>query len=103
VRSGFGKFEIASSHISRSLDPGSMIKHTKWDGINVFQECPGPIALEPCHGNRAAVLSCLVSLPTGGKAFAPPGQSGGFSKNIFLPFFFCPLSRSAHLSYLNDL
>lgn len=26
---------------------------------------PSPIALEPCYGNRAAVLSLLVKMPTG--------------------------------------
>ncbi len=37
---------------------------------------PSPIALEPCDGNRAAVLSLIVRLPTGGKAYAPPGYTG---------------------------
>ncbi|CAG7724473.1 unnamed protein product [Allacma fusca] len=40
------------------------------------KDCPSPIALEPCQGNRAAVLSLLVSLPTGSHSFAPPGQPG---------------------------
>ena len=30
-----------------------------------LQDSPSPIALEPCEGNRAAVLSLLVRLPTG--------------------------------------
>lgn len=29
------------------------------------QDAPSPIALEPCNGNRAAVLSLLVRLPSG--------------------------------------
>lgn len=29
------------------------------------KDAPSPIALEPCSGNRAAVLSLLVRLPTG--------------------------------------
>ncbi|XP_053619470.1 attractin-like protein 1 isoform X2 [Plodia interpunctella] len=33
---------------------------------------PAPIALEPCVGARAAVLSLLVRLPTGGTGRAPP-------------------------------
>ena len=37
---------------------------------------PSPIALEPCDGNRAAVLSLIVRLPTGGKPYAPPGYTG---------------------------
>ncbi len=37
---------------------------------------PSPIALEPCDGNRAAVLSLIVRLPTAGKRYAPPGYTG---------------------------
>ena len=37
---------------------------------------PSPIALEPCEGNRAAVLSLIVRLPTGGRPHAPPGYTG---------------------------
>ncbi|XP_063629791.1 attractin [Cydia splendana] len=33
---------------------------------------PAPVALEPCLGSRAAVLSLLVRLPTGGTGRAPP-------------------------------
>ncbi|XP_017848030.1 attractin-like protein 1 isoform X2 [Drosophila busckii] len=43
------------------------------------KECPSPIALEPCNGNRAAVLSLLVRLPTGGLSQAPAGQSAGLA------------------------
>ncbi|XP_023308777.2 attractin [Lucilia cuprina] len=43
------------------------------------KECPSPIALEPCSGNRAAVLSLLVRLPTGGLQHAPAGQSAGLA------------------------
>ncbi|KAH8291888.1 hypothetical protein KR054_001951 [Drosophila jambulina] len=43
------------------------------------KECPSPIALEPCSGNRAAVLSLLVRLPTGGLSQAPSGQSAGLA------------------------
>ncbi|XP_014290004.2 attractin-like protein 1 isoform X1 [Halyomorpha halys] len=43
------------------------------------QECPSPIALEPCSGNRAAVLSLLVRLPTGGAPYTPQGQSAGLA------------------------
>lgn len=31
------------------------------------KDSPSPIALEPCNGNKAAVLSLLVRLPTGKK------------------------------------
>jgi hypothetical protein len=37
---------------------------------------PSPIALEPCVGNRAAVLSLIVRLPTGGKLYTPNGYTG---------------------------
>ncbi|KAJ1213302.1 hypothetical protein NDU88_000940 [Pleurodeles waltl] len=37
---------------------------------------PKPIALEPCFGNRAAVLSIFVRLPRGVGGIPPPGQSG---------------------------
>uniref|UniRef100_A0A8D2LY41 Attractin n=1 Tax=Varanus komodoensis TaxID=61221 RepID=A0A8D2LY41_VARKO len=37
---------------------------------------PKPIALEPCFGNRAAVLSVFVRLPRGLGGIPPPGQSG---------------------------
>ncbi|XP_029172341.1 attractin-like protein 1 isoform X2 [Nylanderia fulva] len=40
---------------------------------------PSPIALEPCCGNRAAVLSLLVRLPTGGEPYTPTGQSAGLA------------------------
>ena len=37
---------------------------------------PSPIALEPCVSNRAAVLSLIVRMPTGGKSYAPNGYTG---------------------------
>ncbi|PKU48495.1 hypothetical protein llap_1236 [Limosa lapponica baueri] len=37
---------------------------------------PKPIALEPCFGNKAAVLSVFVRLPRGLGGIPPPGQSG---------------------------
>lgn len=41
-----------------------------------FQSVPKPIALEPCFGNKAAVLSIFVRLPRGTGGIPPPGQSG---------------------------
>lgn len=35
------------------------------DRLKSKKDAPSPIALEPCNGNRAAVLSLLVRLPTG--------------------------------------
>ncbi|XP_065349257.1 attractin-like protein 1 isoform X2 [Cloeon dipterum] len=40
------------------------------------KDAPSPIALEPCCGNRAAVLSLLVRLPSGSQQYTPPGQTG---------------------------
>lgn len=42
-------------------------------------EPPSPISLEPCFGNRAAVLSLLVRLPTGGNGYTVPGQAAGLA------------------------
>lgn len=43
------------------------------------RDAPSPIALEPCYGNRAAVLSLLVRLPTGGEPYTTKGQSAGLA------------------------
>lgn len=43
------------------------------------RDAPSPIALEPCYGNRAAVLSLLVRLPTGGEPYTVKGQSAGLA------------------------
>lgn len=37
---------------------------------------PTPIALEPCSTGKAAVLSLIVRLPTGGTGNVPSGQTG---------------------------
>ncbi|VEN53423.1 unnamed protein product [Callosobruchus maculatus] len=43
------------------------------------RDSPSPIALEPCFGNRAAVLSLLIRLPTGGEPYTARGQSAGLA------------------------
>lgn len=45
-------------------------------GIFLFQGAPKPIAIEPCSGNRAAVLTVFLCLPRGSSGVPPPGQSG---------------------------
>ncbi|MGH0168986.1 UNVERIFIED_CONTAM: hypothetical protein FKN15_071494 [Acipenser sinensis] len=35
-----------------------------------------PIAVEPCSGNKAAVLTVFMCLPRGSSEAPPPGQSG---------------------------
>uniref|UniRef100_H2LJV7 Attractin like 1 n=1 Tax=Oryzias latipes TaxID=8090 RepID=H2LJV7_ORYLA len=37
---------------------------------------PKPVAIEPCSGGKAAVLTVLMHLPSGLSALPPPGQSG---------------------------
>lgn len=44
-----------------------------------MRDAPSPIALEPCYGNRAAVLSLLIRLPTGGEPYTTRGQSAGLA------------------------
>ncbi|XP_067009750.1 attractin-like protein 1 isoform X3 [Anabrus simplex] len=58
--------------IDPSVDSATTLRKKKKDS-------PSPIALEPCCGNRAAVLSLLVRLPTGGEVYTPPGQSAGLA------------------------
>jgi len=41
-----------------------------------LQDVPNPVALEPCAGNRAAVLTLLIRQPTGNDRFTPHGYSG---------------------------
>lgn len=43
------------------------------------RDAPSPIALEPCFGNKAAVLSLLVRLPTGCEPYTAKGQSAGLA------------------------
>uniref|UniRef100_A0A8C6M6V0 Attractin-like 1b n=1 Tax=Nothobranchius furzeri TaxID=105023 RepID=A0A8C6M6V0_NOTFU len=37
---------------------------------------PKPVAMEPCSGGKAAVLTVLMRLPSGPSGLPPPGQSG---------------------------
>lgn len=53
--------------------------------VFVLQDVPNPVALEPCAGNRAAVLTLLVRQPTGNDRFTPHGYSG--KKHFFLTNF----------------
>lgn len=41
-----------------------------------LEGAPKPIAIEPCSGNRAAVLTVFLCLPRGPSGVPPPGQSG---------------------------
>ncbi|RXM27765.1 Attractin-like protein 1 [Acipenser ruthenus] len=44
-----------------------------------LEGAPKPIAVEPCSGNKAAVLTVFVCLPRGSSEAPPPGQSGKIS------------------------
>jgi hypothetical protein len=61
------------TEIERIPDPESSHQHTRKRKKKLR---PSPIALEPCAGNRAAVLTLLVRMPTGGSSYAPPGIPG---------------------------
>ncbi|XP_027707853.1 attractin-like protein 1 isoform X4 [Vombatus ursinus] len=41
-----------------------------------LEGAPKPIAIEPCAGNKAAVLTVFLCLPRGPSGIPPPGQSG---------------------------
>uniref|UniRef100_A0A1B6D320 CUB domain-containing protein n=1 Tax=Clastoptera arizonana TaxID=38151 RepID=A0A1B6D320_9HEMI len=64
--------EIEKREIPLEICSVNTIKKRKKDS-------PSPIALEPCCGNRAAVLSLLIRLPTGGDLYTPHGQSAGLA------------------------
>ncbi|MED6267302.1 Attractin-like protein 1 [Characodon lateralis] len=42
----------------------------------VIDGAPKPVAMEPCFGGKAAVLTVLMRLPSGLSDLPPPGQSG---------------------------
>jgi len=44
---------------------------------------PTPIALEPCSTGKAAVLSLIVRMPTGGMVYSPAGNQFTFQIIIF--------------------
>lgn len=75
---------------------------------------PKPVAVEPCSGSKAAVLTVLLCLPRGASGVPPPGQSGQYptSSNtdlesfLILSFFIdsykthrSPHCRTSSLSY----
>ncbi|KAM6956454.1 attractin-like protein 1 [Aplochiton taeniatus] len=46
------------------------------DQDDLLQEIPKPIAMEPCWGSKAGVLTVLLRLPRVPSGTPPPGQSG---------------------------
>uniref|UniRef100_A0A8C4UD44 Attractin like 1 n=1 Tax=Falco tinnunculus TaxID=100819 RepID=A0A8C4UD44_FALTI len=56
--------EVGAEHLPPDLHLGQILG------------APKPIAIEPCSGNRAAVLTVFLCLPRGSSGIPPPGQSG---------------------------
>ncbi|TSK14743.1 Attractin-like protein 1 [Bagarius yarrelli] len=65
---------------SRPFASVAMALEAECDQVELLQggieAPPKPIALEPCSGGKAAVLTVLMCLPRGPAGFPPPGQSG---------------------------
>ncbi|XP_032889833.1 attractin-like protein 1 isoform X1 [Amblyraja radiata] len=56
-----------------ALEVGSEQTHIKRGPL---EGVPKPIAVEPCSGNKAAVLTVFICLPRGPTGTPPPGQTG---------------------------
>ncbi|KAK7083088.1 hypothetical protein SK128_015194 [Halocaridina rubra] len=73
---------VAHKTITNMTSPGNLSSELL-DSISTVKKGkkknPSPIALEPCGGNRAAVLSLLVQLPTGTDPYTPYGHPGGLA------------------------
>ena len=63
----------SSTNTSSNAAGGDHLKAQPNGGL---AENPTPIALEPCYNNKAAVLSLIIRLPTGGTGVIPIGQTG---------------------------
>uniref|UniRef100_A0A671KDT4 Attractin-like protein 1 n=1 Tax=Sinocyclocheilus anshuiensis TaxID=1608454 RepID=A0A671KDT4_9TELE len=59
--------------VAVTLDVGSTQIELLQGGI---EGPPKPVAVEPCSGGKAAVLTVLMCLPRGASGVPPPGQSG---------------------------
>lgn len=77
VGSSFKNFKIINIFLKQFnliFDPTLSINYIL---LHFNLQChPTPIALEPCSGGKAAVLSLIVRLPPGDGQYTPPGQSG---------------------------
>ncbi|KFM65679.1 hypothetical protein X975_04402, partial [Stegodyphus mimosarum] len=63
--------------VAVELDAQLLIISTHNGSEDRQKKChPTPIALEPCSGGKAAVLSLIVRLPPGEEEYTPAGQSG---------------------------
>uniref|UniRef100_A0A8C4ZJK4 Attractin-like 1a n=1 Tax=Gadus morhua TaxID=8049 RepID=A0A8C4ZJK4_GADMO len=61
---------------SRPFASVSMLIEVGGDQEELLQFLPKPIAIEPCWGSRASVLTVLLYLPRLPSGIPPPGQSG---------------------------
>lgn len=69
------------SQVLVELGVKEKLELTKLEDLTVrkVREAPSPIALEPCFGNKAAVLSLLVLLPTSDALFPMKGRYAGLA------------------------
>ena len=77
-RSHLKNFLHSSSNNTSSNAAGGdqLLKTQQTPNSSSLIENPTPIALEPCFNNKAAVLSLIIRLPTGGTGVIPIGQTG---------------------------
>ncbi|TKS85998.1 Attractin-like protein 1 [Collichthys lucidus] len=61
------------------------------------QAVPKPIAMEPCWGSRAGVLTVLLYLPRVPSGIPPPGQSGMIHTNTHEQTISCLRSMKSHI------
>ncbi|XP_067909066.1 attractin-like protein 1 isoform X1 [Heterodontus francisci] len=60
-----------------SVDVALEVGSEQFDVIRgPLEGAPRPIAVEPCSGNKAAVLTVFICLPRGSTGTPPPGQTG---------------------------
>lgn len=78
--------QMASRPFSQVLVELEVKEEVTENGISIIEkqqrkkrDAPSPIALEPCYGNKAAVLSLLIRLPTGCEPYTAKGQSAGLA------------------------
>ncbi|XP_017778729.1 PREDICTED: attractin-like protein 1 [Nicrophorus vespilloides] len=69
---------LVEVEVKEKVDADNAI-HLALERLRSKKDAPSPIALEPCSGNKAAVLSLLVRLPTGGEPYTVRGQSAGLA------------------------
>ncbi|XP_029376547.1 attractin-like protein 1 [Echeneis naucrates] len=61
---------------SRPFASVAVVLEVGGDQEELLQVAPKPIAMEPCWGSRAGVLTMLLYLPRVPSGIPPPGQSG---------------------------